>query len=318
MSSTFSFEEMVLLLIDDEITVKWNPMNVRHYESLGYKLTHFRDELKIRASQLPKNSCIKIRVKCDYCGKVFEKVNEMRNAHFEVTGKDACRKCAYKKIKESNLITYGVDNVQRIKKIHDKTANQVRHKIEFIKEEFSKCGYELVSKEYVNAISKLQYICPKHGLKEISYSSLHYGERCAECRHESATGEGCYNWKGGITNISAFLRNKIFPWVADTIKEQHGKCIISGADSDVVHHIHGFSLIRDETFSSTGIDVRKSVSDYSEYELKLLSEKCLQLHYKYGLGACLTEALHKEFHEEYGYGDNTKAQFEEFCKEHSS
>lgn len=53
------------------------------------------------------------------------------------------------------------------------------------------------------------------------------------------------------------------------------------------------------------------------YELmnrKGLKEKCLKLHYKYGLGVCLTEELHKEFHNIYGKRNNTLEQYMEFKK----
>ena len=38
---------------------------------------------------------------------------------------------------------------------------------------------------------------------------------------------------------------------------------------------------------------------------------------KYGLGICLTNEIHKMFHFEYGYGDNTPEQFKECCKKHN-
>ena len=46
---------------------------------------------------------------------------------------------------------------------------------EEVKERFINKGYELISQEYINANTKLEYICPKHrdkGIQEISIGSL--------------------------------------------------------------------------------------------------------------------------------------------------
>jgi len=46
--------------------------------------------------------------------------------------------------------------------------------------------------------------------------------------------------------------------------------------------------------------------------LKLLVDKCLEIHYRHPLGVCLEERYHAKFHEEFGYGGNTEEQFYEF------
>ena len=50
------------------VNVKWNPNNINHYRSLGYKFTKFGDTITIPVSHLPLGSHQKVLVKCDYCG----------------------------------------------------------------------------------------------------------------------------------------------------------------------------------------------------------------------------------------------------------
>lgn len=54
-----------------------------------------------------------------------------------------------------------------------------------VSESFSEVGYKLVSKEYANNKTKLDYLCPVHGLRSICYSDLLSGRRCNLCNHVS-------------------------------------------------------------------------------------------------------------------------------------
>jgi len=53
--------------------------------------------------------------------------------------------------------------------------------IEFIKTEFKKEGYELLSKEYTNAHQKLEYICLNRHRHSISWNNWKGGYRCPYC-----------------------------------------------------------------------------------------------------------------------------------------
>ena len=46
--------------------------------------------------------------------------------------------------------------------------------------------------------------------------------------------------------------------------------------------------------------------------MKLIEEKCLELHYKYGLGVCVTSEVHDLFHDIFGKGNNTYEQWSNF------
>ena len=50
-----------------------------------------------------------------------------------------------------------------------------------VKEAFEKEGFTLLSKEYKNAITKLEYICPKGHEHSVSWNSFKNGTRCPKC-----------------------------------------------------------------------------------------------------------------------------------------
>lgn len=52
---------------------------------------------------------------------------------------------------------------------------------EFVRDEFEKRGYILISTEYKGNDKKLDYLCPIHGGQSISYNSLQSGSGCFQC-----------------------------------------------------------------------------------------------------------------------------------------
>ena len=53
--------------------------------------------------------------------------------------------------------------------------------IGFVRSDFEKKGYQLLSKEYVNAHTKLDYICPKGHKHSIIWANWQSGQRCPYC-----------------------------------------------------------------------------------------------------------------------------------------
>jgi hypothetical protein len=172
-----------------------------------------------------------------------------------------------------------------------------------------------------NIISKCDY-CGKeisYNLQREERSKHHYCSTECSGKHKAIInrGENSYNWKGGSSykynTISSLLRNStIDKWREDSINSSNGKCVASGLPYDCVHHLYGFNFILSELLDITKIELKDKTSDYTESEIITLKETCLELHYKYGLGVCLTNDIHEEFHKIYGYGDNTPEQFKEF------
>ena len=57
----------------------------------------------------------------------------------------------------------------------------VKQTIEFIRSEFEKEGYKLITTEYINNKQKLEYICPEGHRHTISWDSWSRGRRCQYC-----------------------------------------------------------------------------------------------------------------------------------------
>lgn len=120
------------------------------------------------------------------------------------------------------------------------------------------------------------------------------------------------NYKGGISSLYQELRRNINQWKFDSMENCNYKCILTGKRFDVVHHLYSFDNIIQDTLKETGLVLYNNISDYSEKELKMLINKCLEIHYRHPLGVCLSENIHSRFHMDFGYGNNTVEQFEEF------
>jgi len=57
----------------------------------------------------------------------------------------------------------------------------VKLNINFVREEFKKDGYELLTGEYINSKQKLRYICPNNHEHSVIWESWKAGTRCSIC-----------------------------------------------------------------------------------------------------------------------------------------
>lgn len=203
----------------------------------------------------------------------------------------------------------------------EKTSNSRKFTIEMIREKIIGMSkdeeVELVSTEYINAQDNLVFKCLIHNKEfPMTWSNFSSGKGCKLCYTENRGGENHPMWKGGITSLNNHLRNAILKWKYDSFKECDKTCDITGVKSrnNIIHHLHPFSEIVKETMAILDLPIHQEINKYSSEELKSIDKKCLELHYKYGLGVCLTKDSHKEFHLIYGQnkGDNTKEQYKEF------
>ena len=80
-------------LVSKTVKVKWYGANKKHYESFGYVYTKIGDEFVTRVEHLPKCSEVKVKCKCDGCGKDFSPSYNNYNKHVKEDGSTYCQTC---------------------------------------------------------------------------------------------------------------------------------------------------------------------------------------------------------------------------------
>lgn len=163
--------------------------------------------------------------------------------------------------------------------------------IEFVREQFKKEGYTLLSEKYVNSDRKLDYICPNGHSGSICWYNWKSGKRCRQCFIENNKGENHQNWNSNLTKENRLIKRnyqEYREWAA-AIKERDNftckVCKKRGGDL-VSHHLESYN---------------------NSPSLRTTLEN----------GVCLCENCHNNFHHQYGYGNNTKKQFKKFIKKYN-
>jgi hypothetical protein len=77
--------------------------------------------------------------------------------------------------------------------------NSRKLNFDYIKATFASENYKVISRKYINANTKLKYVCPNGHINEISWNKWTYGRRCPTCRDLNRSGSGNPNWRGGIS-----------------------------------------------------------------------------------------------------------------------
>lgn len=119
-------------------------------------------------------------------------------------------------------------------------SHKKRKTIRFIKEEFKKEGYTLLTKKYKNAFQKLDYICPVGHKHSITWNDWQRGSRCPTCKAINMSGVSNWNWKGGISKepyCFEFTNGlKEFVKQRDGYKCMNPCCNFKNPDDLCVHH----------------------------------------------------------------------------------
>ena len=143
--------------------------------------------------------------RCSYCSGKVKKTIEFVKLKFE---KDNYILLTKKYINNKQKLDYVCPNGHK----HSTTWNdwqqgkkcgycysKIKLNMEFIKSEFEKEEYTLLTDMYIDNKQKLKYICPNGHKHSISWNVWKRGIRCSYCTSIKISGSGNPNWKGGVS-----------------------------------------------------------------------------------------------------------------------
>lgn len=229
-----------------------------------------------------------LNIKCR-CGNIFNK----SFSKFK-SGQDRCRECGLKSSAQSK-IKYTADYVQEV-------VNKER-------------GYNIEKDKYISSNRYVPCTCSighKFNLRFDWYLRGQSG--CHKCQVVMQQGENSPRWKGGENEVVDNIRKSIKDWKMEVMAYYGFKCSITGEheDSLAVHHLKSFSTILNEVSEKIKIPVLRKIKDYEDinnfYKLKSEVVKAHTI----DNGIVLKRNIHNAFHDEYGRGENTSEQFNEF------
>lgn len=193
------------MILNQLIEVEINRNNAKHYEDLGYKILREHDSrgrkriicgqhIVVKATDLVKSSKKAIKLKCDYCGDIFERAYVYVNGGHKIISKDACKKCESHKRKESFNHKYGTNNPKIFSEANGSVAGR---KNKYVWEDVQKKCQDrnYIMNKLTNTSercivrAKVYYICKEHpeDIQETSVESMMSDKKiflCKKCRDE--------------------------------------------------------------------------------------------------------------------------------------
>lgn len=129
---------------------------------------------------------------------------------------------------------------------------------------------------------------------------------------------GCHRTNLEKTNYEdalIFIRKNNLEWKQKSMFASDYQCIVTKERFDDIHHLVSLNKIVRDTIDKYGYHAETfDINNLGSTDRKLFLSRVLMEQDKYPLGVCLSKKIHKQFHSEYGYGDNTPEQFRDFLE----
>jgi len=125
-------------------------------------------------------------------------------------------------------------------------SGQKKHTIDFIRAEFEKENYILLTEDYVNNKGILEYICPKGHKEKIRWNDWQQGHRCKQCHSENNKGSNNPRWNPNLTEKDRQKGRHIpnyVEWVYAVKERDNFTCQICGDNTGgnlVSHHLESY------------------------------------------------------------------------------
>ena len=115
-------------ILTKEVEIKLWGQNLKHYKNLGYVGKH-GDIVTVKVEDLQDGSNASIQYLCDYCGKeIMTMVYADFTRRTKEVNKMACKHCYPEKVKEINLLRFGVSSYAKTDEFHKKMEDMMTSK----------------------------------------------------------------------------------------------------------------------------------------------------------------------------------------------
>ena len=119
-----------------------------------------------------------------------------------------------------------------------------------------------------------------------------------------------------ISRLHDYIRGNNSYWINASIKNCNNKCIITGDDEFEIHHVYSVNKMILEALEYCDIPNSPSIVLSTDDKKRVLNV-FQSIQNSHPLGVCIHPDIHKAFHKEYGYGDNTEAQWDIFISRYN-
>lgn len=222
-------------------------------------------------------------------------------------------------IREMKLGNFYSGNRCNCDMVQRRVVTKRNNTIEKIKKKLEDAKFTFVSfpNKYLNWDSLITYRCNLGHLETRPIVNFLRSLKCKTCSRiensVSNSGKNSPVWKGGTTSLKKFVSNNLSEWKRESMDFCNYKCIITGNKFDDIHHLYPLNKIVQEALFELGLERYEFIGDYNEEDLTPITNKIVEIHYRYPLGVCLTKKIHKKFHQIYS-NNCTPEQFYEFAE----
>lgn len=279
------------MIITEKVQVTIVYKNIEHYRSKGYNVKHL-DKIEVPIEDIPSQSNIKVKVKCDYCGKekIIKYQSYSKGTKFGECKYACSTKCAWDKNRATNLKRYGVEVVTQnqdvLRKRRENAMNKYGvdsiSKTDYFKDKYRKT---MIEKYGVKNGFQLDAIKEKSRKTMLRKYGVEYNNQREIIKKMYLYGDKNYFYINGKGSSQEWSSPEAKMYKRKVFKKYNRTCCICKKEKREmnVHHIYSRNKFPEKTYDMDNMVV--------------MCKNC-----------------HIEFHSMYGFGNNTKYQFDEFIQ----